>query len=105
MKEMTYTQIHLDEAAYTRGLDIPKAHMRIHTLSHKEMHVHWVLVHAINSLVFGPMVLDHGISSKVLIPSIGSMVLLCYGFGPWYCERPKSIKEEGDQLANNHLNY
>jgi len=42
------------------------------------------------------MVLDHGISSEVLIPSIESMVLIFYGFGPWYCERPKTIKEEGD---------
>ena len=33
------------------------------------------------------------------IPSIGSMVLCYYGFGPWYCERPKAIKEEGDHLA------
>ena len=51
------------------------------------------------------MVLGHGISSKVLIPSIGSMVLFCYGFGPWYCERPKTIKEEGDHLAKYDLNY
>jgi len=51
------------------------------------------------------MVLGHGISSKVLIPSIGSMVLFCYGLGPWYCERPKSIKEEGDHLAHDHLDY
>ena len=51
------------------------------------------------------MVLDHSISSDVLIPSIGSMVLVCYGFGPWYCERPKTIKEEGDHLAKHLLNY
>ena len=29
--------------------------------------------------------LDHGISTDVLIPSIELMVLVCYGFGPWYC--------------------
>ena len=28
--------------------------------------------------------LDHGISTDVLIPSIELMVLVCYGFGPWY---------------------
>ena len=38
------------------------------------------------------MVLDHGISTDVLIPSIESMVLCYYGFGPWYCEGPKTIK-------------
>ena len=42
---------------------------------------------------------------KVLIPSIGFMVLCYYGFGPWYCERPMTIKEEGDHLAKHHLNY
>ena len=55
----------------------------IHALSHKEKRVHvgelmfW-------SVVFEPMVVDHGISSKVLIPSIGSMVLFLHGFEPWY---------------------
>ena len=29
-------------------------------------------------------ILDHGISTDVLIPSIELMVLVCYGFGPWY---------------------
>jgi len=38
---------------------------------------------------------------KVLIPSIGFMVLCYYGFGPWYCERPKTIKEEGDHLTKH----
>jgi len=32
------------------------------------------------------------------------MVLFCYGFGPWYFERPKTIKEEGDHMAKDHLN-
>ena len=51
------------------------------------------------------MFLDHGISTNVLIPSIELMVLCYYGFGPWYCEGAKAIKEEGDHLAKNHLNY
>ena len=42
------------------------------------------LVCGIESLVFGPMVLDHGILSEVLNPGIGSMVLILYGFGLWY---------------------
>ena len=42
------------------------------------------LVRGIEFLVFGPMVLDHGISSEVLNPGIGSMVLILYGFGLWY---------------------
>jgi len=42
------------------------------------------------------MVLDHGILSDVLIPSIELMVLCYYGFGPWYCEGPKAIKGEED---------
>ena len=41
---------------------------------------------------------------KVLIPSIWFMVLCYYGFGLWYCERPMTIKEEGDHLAKHHLN-
>ena len=51
------------------------------------------------SLVFGPMVLDHGISSEVLNPSIWSKVLILYGFGPWYCVKSKTIKGEGDHYA------
>ena len=51
------------------------------------------------SVVFIPMVLVLGIASEVLIPSIGSMVLICYGFGPWYDERPKTIKGEEDHQA------
>jgi len=43
------------------------------------------------------MVFDHGISTDVLIPSIGLMVLRYYGFGPWYCEGPKAIKGEEDK--------
>jgi hypothetical protein len=35
-----YTQVHLDEDAYTRGLDVSKARMRIHALSCKEKRVH-----------------------------------------------------------------
>ena len=26
-------------------------------------------------------------------------VLCYYGFGPWYCDRPKAINREGDHLA------
>ena len=60
-------------------------------------------------MVFSPWYLDlcflgHGISSEVLIPSIESMVLICYGLGPWYCERPKTIKEKGDHLERYNLN-
>ena len=40
MKEKVYTQVHLDQNVYTRGLDVPKARMRIHALSHKEKRVH-----------------------------------------------------------------
>ena len=50
------------------------------------------------------MVLDHGILSDVLIPSIELMVLCYYGFGLWYCEGAKAIKEEGDHLAKHLLN-
>jgi len=35
MKEKSYTQVQLDKVAYTCGLDILKAHMRIHALSCK----------------------------------------------------------------------
>ena len=48
MKENTYMQVHLDEDAYTRGLDVTKARMRIHALSHKEKRVY------VGDLTFGP---------------------------------------------------
>jgi len=98
-KKNTYTQVHCDQAAYTRRLDFTKARIRIHALSRKEKHVY------VGKLTLGPwqlvlgiwtMVLDHGISTDVLIPSIGSMVLCYYGFGPWYCEGPMDIKGEED---------
>jgi len=50
------------------------------------------------------MFLEHGISTDVLIRSIELMVLCYYGFGPWYCEWAKAIKEEGDHLAKHLLN-
>jgi len=84
MKKIRYTQVPLIKVAYTCRIIDQKARMHIHALSCKGRRVHWVLVHGIKSLVFGPMFLDHGISSEVLIQSIGSMVLICYGFGPWY---------------------
>jgi len=55
MKEKSYTQFHLDKVAYTRGLDISKAHMRIHALSCKEKRVH------VGKLTFGPEHLVLGI--------------------------------------------
>ena len=36
------------------------------------------------SMVFEPMVLDLGISSEVLKPGIGSLVLVLNGFEPWF---------------------
>ena len=108
MKEKTYTQVHLDKNAYTHQLDIKKVRMCIHALSRKEKRVYvgeLTLVRGSQSLVFEPMVLDHGTLLEVLIPSIGSVVLVYYGFGPWYCGRPKTIKEEGDHVAKYHLNY
>ena len=51
------------------------------------------------------MVLDHGILSEVLTLGFGPLVLVYYGFGPWYCGRPKTIKEEGDHVTRDHLNY
>ena len=41
-------QVHLNEAAYTRGLDVPKSRMHIHALSCKGNHVH------VGELIFGP---------------------------------------------------
>jgi len=48
MKEKSYTQVHLNKVAYTRGLDVTKARMRIHALSCKEKHVY------VGKLTFGP---------------------------------------------------
>ena len=49
-------------------------------------------------MVFGPMVLDHGISSEVLKQGIWTQVLALSGFRPWYWVMPKTIKGEGDHL-------
>jgi len=71
-KKNIYTQVHLDEAAYTRRLDVWKMRMCIHALSCKEKHVH------VGELIFGPWYLVFGIWT--------------YGFGPWYlvgCVDPK----------------
>jgi len=54
MKEKIYTQVHLDEDAYTRGLDVTKVRMRVHTLSRKEKRVH------VGELTFGPWYLVLG---------------------------------------------
>ena len=48
MKEKIYTQVHLDEDVYIRGLDVSKARMRIHALSRKKKRVH------VGELIFGP---------------------------------------------------
>ena len=61
----------------------------------------WYLSNSFLMLRFWSVVLH----PKVLIPSIGFMVLCYYSFGPWYCERPKTIKGEGDHLEKHHLNY
>ena len=55
MKEKIYTQVHLYEGTYTRGLVVTKACMRIHALSRKEKRVH------VGELTFGPwyLVLDN----------------------------------------------
>ena len=45
------------------------------------------------------MVVDHGISSEELTPGFGPLVLVYYGFGLWYCGRPKTIKEEAYHVA------
>ena len=49
------------------------------------------------NLWFWTMVSRH----KCWSQSIGPMVLSYYGFGPWYWERPKALKEEGDHLAKH----
>ena len=85
MSRERYTQVSLDETAYTCGLAEQKAHIHTHAGSQNEMHVHvgklsfglWYLVHGI-------LVLVHGIWSEVLTPGIRSKVLLLHGFGPWY---------------------
>ena len=60
MKKKIYTQVHLDEGAYTHGLDVTKSRMRIHALSCKEKRVYvgeltfglWYLVLDIRPMVW-----------------------------------------------------
>jgi len=80
---MRYTQVSFDEVAYTHGIAVQKLHMRMHALSctEKRLHVGKLIFRC---MVFGPMVLDLGIASEILNPGIGSLVLVLYGFGPWF---------------------
>jgi len=48
MKEKSYTQVQLDKVAYTRGLDVLKARMRIHAFSCKRKRVY------VGKLTLGP---------------------------------------------------
>ena len=47
------------------------------------------------------MVLDHGISTSVLIPSIGLLVLIYYGFGTWYWKKSNLYKEKDKLMGQN----
>ena len=67
MNERRYTEVPLNEVTYTRGFFDQKAHMHIHTLSHKERCVH------VGEFGFGLWYLDHGI--------------LTHGIVPWYLVR------------------
>ena len=71
------------KGVYTCGIADQKSRMRMHAISCTENRVH------VGKLIFGyvvfrPMVLDLGIVTEVLNPSIGSLVLVLNGFGPWY---------------------
>jgi len=76
-------QVPVDQATYTRGFIDKKTRMHIHTLSCIAKCIQFGKL-GFWSLVFGPMVLDHGISSEVLNPGIWTQVLVLSGFGPWY---------------------
>ena len=78
-----YTQVPVDQTTYTRGFTDQKAWMYIHALSCIEKCVQFGKL-GFWSLVFGPVVLDHGISSEVLNLGIWTQVLVLIGFGPWY---------------------
>ena len=82
-RKRRYTQVPVDQTVYTREFSDQKARMRIHSLSCTEKRVQFGNL-GFWSLVFGLMVLDHGISFEVLNLSIGSQVLVLSGFGPWY---------------------
>ena len=75
-------QVSSDEVVYTRGIAYQKSRRHMHALSCTEKHVH-VGNLIFGSMVFRPMVFVLGIASKVLNPSIGSLVLVFNGFGPW----------------------
>ena len=54
-RENTYTQVHCDQATYTRRLDVSKVRMHIHTHLCKEKRVY------VGKLTFGPWQLILGI--------------------------------------------
>ena len=75
MKEKPYMQVHPSEVAYTRGLDVSNARVRIHALSCKEKHVH------VEKLGFGPRylvlgILSHGIGPRYLVRSVDPRYLV-----------------------------
>ena len=83
MKEKRYTQVPLNQVAYTRGIADQKVRMRMHALSCTKKRVH-VGKLIFGSVVFRPMVLVLGIVFEVFNPGIESLVLVLNGFGPWY---------------------
>lgn len=82
-KKNRYTQVSFDKVMYTNQIANPKSRMRIRTLSCTEKNVH-VGNLIFRTMVFGPMVLELGIASEVLNPSLESLVFVLYGFGPWF---------------------
>ena len=78
-----YMQVHIYKEAYTHGISDQKSRMHMHTLSCMENCIHVGRL-IFGSVVFRPMVLNLGISSEVLNPGIGSLILVLNGFGPWY---------------------
>jgi len=82
-KKNIYTQVTLNQVAYTCGIADQKSRTSIHALScmKKRVHVGKIIF---GSMVFGPMVLDLGIASEISNPGIGSLALVLYGFGPWF---------------------
>ena len=78
-----YRRFTIYKGTYTRGIVDQKSCIRMHALSCTEKRVHVGKI-IFGSMVFRPMVLVLGILSEVLNPSIGSLVLVLNGFGPWY---------------------
>ena len=98
MNKDRYTQDHHWPCCiYTRVYYIQVVYTYTRTFTEGKARIPWktkFLVQGLWSMVFWSMVLVQGIWSEVLTLGIRSKILFLSGFGPWYWDRPKTMRGE-----------